>query len=318
MCTAISYTAASHYFARNLDLEYSLGESVLFTPRNFPLSFRRCGTVKNHYTILGAGVIRDRTPLYYDGFNEKGLCMAGLAFPEFAHYPQPGEGSVAPFELIPWVLGQCATVQEAESLLRSTHVGALAFSPELPLTPMHWLIADNRDCLVLEPRETGLEILRNPTKVLTNAPDFLWHQNNLRQYLHLSTAQPDNTLVPELELSLCSRGTGAVGLPGDLSSPSRFLRAAFALHHSRQDPEPLTQCFHILETVSQTRGLVELENGQEFTHYTGCCCPDQGQYIYTTYENRQLTAVDAGRLDPEGKELSAFPMLRRQNIHLQN
>ena len=177
---------------------------------------------------------------------------------------------------------------------------------------------DNRDCLVLEPRETGLEILRNPTKVLTNAPDFLWHQNNLRQYLHLSTAQADNTLVPELELSLCSRGTGAVGLPGDLSSPSRFLRAAFALHHSRQDPEPLTQCFHILETVSQTRGLVELENGQEFTHYTGCCCPDQGLYIYTTYENRQLTAVDAGRLDPEGKELSAFPMLRRQNIHLQN
>lgn len=318
MCTALSLTLGEHCFARNLDLEYSLGESVIFTPGNFPLSFRYAGTLHSHHAILGAGVERQGYPLYYDGFNDRGLCMASLAFPEFAHYPAPAAGSVAPFELTAWILGQCADVSEAENLLRSTHLGAIPFSPELPLTPVHWIVSDGRRCLVLEPREYGLDVRENPAFVLANSPPLDYHLQNLRQYLHLSPRQPENGMAPGMALTGCSRGIGAVGLPGDLSSPSRFLRAVYGLQHCPADADPLNQALHILDTVSQTRGLVQLENGLEYTRYTGVCCPDRGLYVYTTYENRCPTAVDIHGLDQEGRTLRCFPMERRQRLHTVN
>ena len=316
MCTAIAFLGRGACFARNLDLEYSLGESVICTPENYPLSFRCAGTLQTHYPILGAGVERQGYPLYYDGINDRGLCMAGLAFPEYAHYPDAEAGSVAPFELIPWVLGQCATVAEAEKLLCSTHLGAIQFSPDLPLTPMHWIVSDGTQALVIEPRAHGLDLLPNPTRVLANSPPLAFHLENLRQYLSLQPREPENTLAPGLDLRPFSRGTGAMGLPGDLSSPSRFLRACYALHNSGEGD--IQQALRILQTVSQAKGLVQLDNGLEYTRYTGICCPSQGLYAYTTYENPSVTAIDMTKLDTKGRRLQCFPMEHQLRVHMAN
>ena len=119
MCTAISYKTQDHYFGRNRDLEYSYEESVTITPRNFPFAFRKEATMEKHYAIIGVAYVHSEYPLYYDAVNEKGLGMASLNFPGNAVYQHEKEGTynVTPFELIPWVLGQCKNVQEAKQLL---------------------------------------------------------------------------------------------------------------------------------------------------------------------------------------------------------
>ena len=118
MCTAITYQTNHHYFGRNLDLEYSYRETVTVTPRNYPFTFRSGTRWEQHYAMIGMAYVQEGYPLYYEATNEKGLSAAGLNFPGNAVYHPYAEGkhNVAPFELIPWLLGQCATLQEARAL----------------------------------------------------------------------------------------------------------------------------------------------------------------------------------------------------------
>ena len=311
MCTAVSWQGEEHYFGRNLDLEYSYEEQVVVTPRNFFFPFRAVSALPRHYALIGVAYVREGYPLYYDATNEKGLAMAGLNFPGYAVYGpyQSGKENVAPFELIPWVLGQCATVREARELLGRTNLLRHAFSPELPLTPLHWMLADREGCVVLEWLEDGLHLHENGVGVLTNAPPFDHQLTNLSQYLHLTpyAPQPSGTGLRPL-----SRGTGAVGLPGDLSSQSRFVRAAFTKGNSvagAGESSSVAQFFHILDSVTQTRGCVRLEDGSlERTVYSSCINTDRGIYYYKTYENSALTAVDLHREDLEGRELAGYPL----------
>ena len=247
--------------------------------------------------------------------------MAGLNFPGYAVCApyQSGKENVAPFELIPWVLGQCATVREARELLGRTNLLRHAFSPELPLTPLHWLLADREECVVLEWLGDGLHLHENEVGVLTNAPPFDHQLTNLSQYLHLS---PHQTQPSGTGLRPLSRGTGAVGLPGDLSSQSRFVRAAFTRVNSvagAGEGSCVAQFFHILDSVAQTRGCVRLEDGSlERTVYASCINTDRGVYYYKTYENSALTAVDLHREDLEGRELAGYPMRKQAAILLEN
>ena len=160
MCTAITYHAQEHYFGRNLDLPRSYGESVVVTPRNFPLPFRRVPSMDRHYALIGVALTAEGYPLYYDAVNEKGLCMAGLNFPDNAVYQpeDPRRDNVAPFELIPWILGQCASLEEARTLLDRLNLAGIPFSRQLPLAPLHWLLADRIGALALEPVREGPQV----------------------------------------------------------------------------------------------------------------------------------------------------------------
>ena len=134
MCTAAAYHTKDHYFGRNLDLEYSYRESVTVTPRNFPLPFRCGKTLETHQAIIGMAFVVGGYPLYYDAANEKGLAMAGLNFPDNCCYnpAQEGKDNIAPFEFIPWILSQCATVKEARPLLERLNLTQERFSDQLP------------------------------------------------------------------------------------------------------------------------------------------------------------------------------------------
>lgn len=324
MCTAVTYHKGGHYFGRNLDLECSYGEGVTITPRAFPLSFRCAPPLPRHHAILGMACVQENYPLYYDAVNEKGLAMAGLNFPEYAaYYPyHAGADNVPPFELIPWVLGQCATLEQARVLLRSTNLLGQDFSPELPLTPLHWMVADRTGSIVVEPMADGLRILENPVEVLTNSPPFDYQMTHLKQFLNLTCQSPENRFSSQLELHPFSRGMGAMGLPGDLSSTSRFVRTAFTSLNSRSGPsegESVSQFFHILASVAQTRGCAVLPDGScEVTVYSSCCDLDQGIYYYTTYENSRITAVDLHRENLEGAQLVTYPLVGEVQIFRQN
>jgi len=319
MCTAVAW---KHFFGRNLDLEVTYDERVTITPRNYPLQFRRMPTMEHHYAIIGMAHIEDGTPLYYDGTNERGLSMAGLNFPGNAEYGAFAEGkdNITPYELLPWILGQCATVDEAVKLLRKVNLLQLPVSPQLPLTPLHWLIADREKSLVVEPLVDGINIMENQFGVLTNNPPFAWQQINLSNYMQLTNGPAVNHWP--LSQQAYSRGMGALGLPGDLSSASRFVKAAFTALHAvpgETEEENISQFFHILHAVEQQRGCVELQAGVHvITQYTSCCSTATGTYYYTTYENPQITAVDLRREELSGAELISYPLLRHLNINLQN
>ena len=286
MCTAVSLSNHNHYFGRNLDLEYSYIEQVVITPRNYPFIFRHQNTLTCHYALIGMAYICDNYPLYYDATNEEGLSMAGLNFPANAHYYpfQKDADNIAPFELIPWILGQCATVAQVRTLLERANILAEPFNHDLPLSPLHWMIADRTESIVLESTQKGLFVSDNPVGVLTNSPTFdmqLFHLNN---YMNLSQETPENNFSEKLNLAPYSNGMGALGMPGDWSSQSRFVKAAFLRMNSVcSDTEDncISQFFHILDSVAHPRGCVAMDNDAkemqyEITIYSSCCNTDAG------------------------------------------
>lgn len=327
MCTAVTYKTKDYYFGRNLDLEYSYKETVTVTPRNYVFDFRRAGKIERHFAMIGMAYVVQGYPLYYDATNEKGLSMAGLNFPDNADYKiyAQGKDNITPFELIPWILGQCATVSEARELLSRINLLYENFSDELPLSPLHWIISDSEHSITLEPLRSGVKIYDNPVGVLTNNPTFDYHMFNLNNYMGLTSGEPQNTFAAEnaeLELKTYSRGMGALGLPGDYSSVSRFIRATFVKLNSvsgDSEVESVGQFFHILKSVEMQRGCVRLPGGlNEITVYSSCCNTDRGIYYYSTYGNSRIYAVDMYKEDLQGSVPVTYPLENNQVIEYSN
>lgn len=322
MCTAASYKTKDFYFGRTLDYEFSYGDEIVVLPRKYPLRFRHCGALDRHYAIIGMAYVAGSDPLFYDGINEKGLGMAGLNFVGNAHYFKPVQGfdNVAQFEFIPWILSRCATVREARGLLSRINLTDEAYSPQLPPAQLHWIIADRDEAITVESMSGGLKIYDNPVGVLTNNPPFDRQMLALSNYMSLSPKQPENRWGIPLETY--SRGMGALGLPGDLSSQSRFVRVAYTKMNSKSgdsEEESVSQFFHILGSVDQQRGCCEVADGKyEITIYTSCCNASRGIYYYTTYDNHQICAVDMHRENLDGSELSRYALLKKERIFYQN
>lgn len=320
MCTAITYYTCDHYFGRNLDLEHSYCETVTITPRNFPLKFRFGQTASSHYAFIGMAYVQGGCPLYYDAVNEKGLCAAALNFPGSAHYTAytPGRNSIAPFEFIPWILADCCDVEQAKEKLQNIHVVREDFSRRLHATPLHWMVSDRRRSIAVEPGVNGLKVYDDPVGVLTNNPPFEQQLFGLNNYMSVSPRPPVNDFCRELALDRYSRGMGGLGLPGDWSSASRFVRAAFTKLNSRtglSEEESVSQVFHILDAVSLPRGCVLTDKGEiHYTVYSACCSMDRGVYYYTTYENRRITAVDMHKTDLDANELVTYPLVCGEQI----
>ena len=324
MCTAVTYKTKDFYFGRTLDYECSFGEKIAITPRNYQFDYRFMDSVQSHYAIIGMAHIAENYPLYFDAINEKGLGIAGLNFVGNAFYSEPmnNKTNVAQFEFIPYILGQCSSVNDAREKLNSINITNTDFSPKLPCSQLHWIIADANEAITVESMKDGIHIYDNTVGVLTNNPPFEQQMFQLNNYIGLSPKQPKNLFAPNLELNTYSRGMGAIGLPGDLSSASRFARVAFTKINSisgESENESVSQFFHILGSVNQQKGCCEVREGEyEFTQYTSCCNGTKGIYYYTTYNNHQINAVDMNKVDLNGYKLISYDLIRNQNINFQN
>lgn len=323
MCTAVTYQTDDFYFGRTLDYESSYGEELVILPRKFQLHFLNMGTLENHYAILGTAHVAQGYPLFYDAVNEKGLCMAGLNFVGNAQYAKVmnGKDNLAQYEFIPWILSNCSCIVEAKELLAKINLTDTPFQ-KMPVAQLHWMLADKEQAITVEAVADGIKIYPNPIGVLTNNPPFPEQMFRLNDFMNLSAKQPKNHFSNKLNLHPYSRGMGALGLPGDLSSFSRFVRAAFVKEHSVSDHselESVSQFFHILGSVEQQNGCCEVENGQyEKTIYTVCYNASKGIYYYTTYYNHQISAIDMHREDLNGAQLIRYPMRTGEQIYFQN
>lgn len=325
MCTAIRLISNDTYVGRNLDYDFSFGEEIVITPRNYIFKFKHANCIKKHYAIIGMAHVENNYPLYYDAMNEQGLAVVGLNFVGNAIYSNSLSNSkinIAQFELIPYILSKCSNVNEAKELLFKTNVMNTSFSEHLPCASLHYMIADKDNCITVEFVKTGMKIYKNKVNVLTNNPPFREQLFNLNNYSKLSNKDPKNTFSTSIDLTNYSRGMGSIGLPGDPSSMSRFVKATFVLHNSifdKDDISSINQFFHILHSVEQQKGICEVkENEFEYTIYSSCMNLRTGVYYYTTYNSHTIHAVNMNNINLENKDLSRYEMINKEDIKLQN
>ena len=324
MCTAATYKTKDFYFGRTLDYEFCYGDEIIITPRNFEFNFRMGKKMENHYAIIGMAHVAGDYPLYYDAINEKGLGIAGLNFVGNAYYNDCADGkdNIAQFELIPWILCQCETVKEVRELLKNINITNEPFSEKFPLAQLHWIIADKNEAIIVESMKDGLKVYDNSVGVLTNNPPFDKQMFELNKYMNLSSKSPQNNFSNKLNMEYYSRGMGGIGLPGDLSSQSRFVRVSFVKMNSvsgDDEKSSVSQFFHILNSVDQQRGCCDVGDGKyEITIYTSCCNASKGIYYYTTYNNHQITGVNMFKENLDGDKIIKYPVIEDGLVRWQN
>lgn len=321
MCTAMTFNADSFYFGRTLDYDFSFENQIIVLPRNYSLNFTNGLSVKNHSAIIGNGIVIDGYPLLFEGTNESGLCVAALNFSGNAIYDKPQENkeNIASFEFISYILSTCISVSGAHTKLLGANITDKAFNEKLPPSPLHFIIADKKDCITVESTKDGLKIYENPVGVLTNDPTFDIQLFLLNNYSSLSVYNPQNKVFGSFEAKSFSRGMGALGLPGDYSSNSRFIRTVFIKNHLSLKEDNVGQFFHALDSVSIPSGTVITENGKEQeTQYACCIDSSRGIYYYVTKENRQISAVSLQNENLDGENIITYPLIKTQQINRQN
>ena len=323
MYTAITYSGYNTYFGRNLDLEYLYDEAVTIVPRNFSLRFKREEDIKNHYAIIGMSTIINNYPLFYDATNEHGLSMAGLNFVGNAVYHdyEYGQKNLCTFELIPYLLATCKTVEEAMISIENLNILSTPFDENTPNSMLHWIISDKVESMTIESMCDGIRIYRNPLGVLTNNPPFDYHLTNLNNYLNLTPDEPKNRFSRSVNLEPYSRGMGAMGMPGDLSSSSRFVRATFTKTNSprmRSEEKSVSHFFHILGSVEMCEGSVRIGRKNEKTQYSSCINIQDGIYYYRTYSNSRITAVKMRNENLDSSKLISYPIRHKSDIFFEN
>lgn len=275
--------------------------------------------------MIGVSVVEDNYPLYCDAINEKDLGIAGLDFVGPCKYfsVDKSKNNMASFELIPYLLGSCETIDDVKKILANMNITNESFSDNLPAATLHWLMGDRSGkSIVVESTSTSLHIYDNLVNTLTNDPVFPAQVETLANFASVSPAQPKNTLVPNADINLYSRGLGTHHLPGGTDSNSRFIKASFVLAHSpkgNDEVENVTNFFHILHSVEQAKGTDEVEdNVFEFTMYSDCMNLDKGILYFTTYDNNQINAVDMNNEDLDTSDLITYELFKDQAIKFEN
>lgn len=320
MCTCINFKTKDNYFGRNLDLEYRFNEKVVITPRNYKFNLKNGTSITSKYSMIGMATVVSNYPLYAEATNEKGLSMAGLYFPKNACFfkEEDNKLNLSPYELIPYFLGLYSSISEIKKDITKLNITNTPFSKEMPVSDLHWMISDESECIVIEQMEDGLKVYNNPIGVLTNNPPFEYHLNNINNYSNLSPYNSENTFSNKINLNQYGQGMGAIGLPGDNSPASRFIRASFNKLNSKcEDDEKssVTQFFHILDSVSMVQGTtITKENKNDITTYSCCINTSKGIYYYKTYTNNQIIAIKMSEKEKNNKYLSIFDLIEEQKI----
>lgn len=290
-----------------MDIHYSFNEKIIIVPRNYQINFKVEKSLNKHYLIYGSGTSINNYPLLCDGANEKGLAFAGLNFLGNAKYYsyKKGKSNYTPYELVLYLLGTCTNVDEVKMKLKDINILNVAFSEKIPLASLHFMISDLNKSIVIETTKEGMKIYDNPYNVLTNNPDFSFHKNNIYNYMHLSINDPINQFK-EVELVPISFNQGLIGLPGDYSSVSRFIKAFVIKNYISlfdEENKMINQFFYVLDSVLMPKGLVKVNDEYEYTRYSICYNLNDQLIYYKTYDKRKIKSINIDKYDNSGESL---------------
>ena len=281
-------------------------------------------SVPRQYSYTGMAALGFGEPILVDGVNSAGLMGALLHYPEYAFYlssPQPGTTAVHPGRLLAWLFSHCASAEEAvEELSRITLVDELIEGQPLPA---HYILSDKAgEAIIIEPEEGGLIIHRDTIGVLTNSPDYHWQRTNMRNYVGVTNLpKAPHTIAGHEIREFGERLGGGSGLPGDYSSPSRFVRLAFMKEFAVQGKDELdgvSRMFRTFAPVDIPEGLAKADPDYEVYEQTLCTsvmCAESGVYYFAPAQNRRISAI---RLPAHGHEIQYFDLGDGQDIDWRN
>lgn len=252
-----------------------------------------------------------------DGINEKGLSVAAFYFDGFAKYPTTNEEnqrqSLSPVEFLNWIVTQFETVDEVRNAIAHVFISPVIvkeWGPNAP-PPFHFTVFEKSGkCIVIEPIEGNLIVHDNPIGTLTNPPTFDWMLTNLRNYINLRAENVKPLVINDISFPPFGQGSGLVGLPGDFTPPSRFVRAAIytaSAIPSQTSEEGIFQLFHILNQFDIPIGAVrEVIDGvihTDYTQMTAASDPQTLKYYFKTYNNPEIKFIDLSKFDLDAKEI---------------
>lgn len=331
MCTGIRLKSKNGAVVcgRTLEFGSDIQSKILMIPRKHTFSgITSTGGQglpwSSRYAVVGANML-NMTEIA-DGVNEKGLAAGLFYFPEYAQYQEVVAGditkSIAPWQLVTWILTQCATIDEVKKELPNIKVGNVIYAPWKMVPPIHVIVHDaTGKSLVIEYLEGNLVMRDNPLGVITNSPSFDWHTTNLRNYVNLSALNVPKVALSDVAISSFGQGSGMLGLPGDFTPPSRFVRAvAFSqsvielndAHQARRT------AFHILNLFDIPKGVVRQKEDRaihyDYTQWTSVTDLNARRYYWRTYDNHRIYSVDLMSMDMDGADPVMIPMQRDEMI----
>lgn len=330
-CTGLQLKAKDGSFVNGRTVEFgiNLNLSGLMVPRNFAFK----GTLPDgssglsytsKYAAIGGGMFDENA--IADGINEKGLAIADFYFPGYAEYakitPENKNKALSPTEFSNWILTQFATVDEVKQGIKS-----VVIAPSIPkgwpaLPPFHYIIYDKTGkSIVIEPIKGQLKVHDNPIGVFTNSPTFDWHMTNLANYVNLSPINAPTKNIDSLTLQQFGQGSGAHGLPGDFTSPSRFIRSAFfsstAIPVDNAE-RAVFQAFHILNQFDIPMGSVRSKEGNsiisELTLATVVHDLQNLKFYFRTYDDQSIKMISLAAFDLNDKAIKRFNMNGTQTV----
>ncbi len=300
MCTSFTYQDADGhwYLSRTMDFTFELGARPVVIPRGYhfngtdggfdaPLGFVGSGRNVGEYAVV-------------DGVNEAGFGAATLYLVESKYNDEmvAGKENLASYEVVSYLLGNFATVSELRDQLDQLNIVAVknAFMGNM-VVPLHWIVADaSGDCAVLEQTGEGLQIFDNPAGVMTNSPDFTWHLMNLNNYPQLQPTQAPGATYGDLQATGFGGGTGAVGVPGDYTSVSRFVRMAYMRQNGAQvsgQANAVNTLSHLLSSVNIPRGVKVMADGtDDYSQYRAYVSLSEPAYFLQPYDDQTITRVE--------------------------
>ncbi len=312
-CTGISLRAADGAAIRGRTLEFGfpMQSKVIVVPAGQDMS----GTLpdgskgliyKSRYAIIGANALG--LPVILDGINDQGLSVGLFYFPGYAKYadvtPENASHALAPQEFGIWALANFATVDEVMEAVKTivivpTRAPGLG-SPLGAVAGAHFFLQDRSGkSLVVEPVDGTLKVHDAPLGVMTNAPTYDWHMTNLANYINLSVKDVDSVKVGSVTVNAFGSGAGLLGLPGDFTPPSRFVRAVVysqsAAPNATADDAVLS-AFHILNQFDIPKGaVVNSAIGQpvdEITEWTSVADLKNLRWYFRSYDDQSIHMVD--------------------------
>lgn len=328
-CSALSFATqdGKHLLARNYDYPSAQGTAFTFIPRNY--EFFRLQHDPNippnvtSFACIGMGFLGYASAILYDGVNEKGLCGSMLLYPEYARDSKSlqGEHPINAAFYLTAVLTECASIEDALLFFENNSLAHEELIPGVQI-PAHYLLTDlSGETIVVEPSKDGFSVFRNSIGVLTNAPDYEWHVTNLRNYLTVKSSQPTPQKILGDTLEPLSVGAGGLGLPGDFTSPSRFVRLAFAkdaLPEAKDERDGVTKMMSALGCVTIPQGFAHNGEGAiEETLYSAVMCCESMTYYLSLYSNRRLTSYNL-KVELDGHEVKQFTLPLSQDIAMGN
>lgn len=313
-CTGISMFAADGAYFQARTIEWAgtnLNSMYVVVPRNFSqTSFTPKGqngmTFKAKYGYVGLAV--HEKEFIAEGLNEAGLSAGLFYFPNYGSYQLYDEKynstTIADLQLVSWILSQFATVDEVKSNINNVRVVSL-MGGDGSEEAIHWRIGDNTGKqIVLEIEDGVYHIYDNPIGVLTNAPNFPWHLSNLSNYINLTPINPPAHEMANFMVKPIGHGNGFLGMPGDFTPPSRFVRAAFFKATAPMLPTAratMLQCFHILNNFDIPIGMNfpknEIPDLPSATQWTSAIDLTNRVIYYKTFDNNNIRMIDLKEID---------------------